>query len=101
MEGNLIASVAGVLLSLGFGYVPGLKERFEALPGTRKALVMAGFLLAAAVGLYLLSCYGPYKYATCDEAGLWALAELFIAALIANQATYQIAVAPGKPGKEQ
>lgn len=96
MEGNLVASVAGVLLSLGFGYAPGLKDWFEALPGTRKALVMAAFLLVAAVGLFLLSCYGPYDYATCDEAGMWALAELFIAALIANQATYQIAVKPGR-----
>jgi hypothetical protein len=94
MEGNLLVSIAGVLLSLGFGYIPGLKEKFGALDGTRKALVMAGLLLAAAVGVFALSCWGPFDWATCDEAGAWTLVELFVAALVANQATYQIAVKP-------
>jgi uncharacterized membrane protein YbhN (UPF0104 family) len=96
MEGNLLVSIAGVLLSLGFGYIPGLRDKFGALDGTQKALVMAGLLLAAAVGVFALSCWGPYEYATCDEAGAWKLVELFIAALVANQATYQIAVKPGQ-----
>lgn len=96
MEGNLLMSVAGVMLALGFGYIPGLKDWFAGLDGTRKALVMALLLLVAAVGAFGLSCWGPYTFATCDEAGAWELVELFIAALVANQATYQIAVKPGQ-----
>jgi len=96
MENNLLVMIAGVVLSLAFGYVPGLREWYAALDGVRKAQVMAVVLLAAAAGVFLAACYSPWKFATCDETGFWQLVELFIAALIANQATYQIAVRPGQ-----
>ena len=96
MENNLLVMIAGVVLSLAFGYVPGLREWYAALDGVRKAQVMAGVLLVAAVGVFAAACYSPWQFATCDETGFWQLVELFIAALIANQATYQIAVRPGQ-----
>ena len=96
MENNLLVMIAGVVLSLAFGYVPGLREWYAALDGVRKAQVMACVLLASAVGVFAAACYSPWQLATCDEAGFWQLVELFIAALIANQATYQIAVRPGR-----
>ena len=96
MENNLLVMIAGVVLSLAFGYVPGLRERHAALDGVRKAQVMACVLLVAAGGVFAAACYSPWQLATCDEAGFWQLVELFIAALIANQATYQIAVRPGR-----
>jgi len=96
MENNLLVMIAGVVLSLAFGYVPGLREWYTALDGVRKAQVMAGVLLVAAAGVFLAACYSPWVFATCDETGFWQLVELFIAALIANQATYQIAVKPGR-----
>ena len=96
MENNLLVMIAGVVLSLAFGYVPGLREWYAALDGVRKAQVMAGVLLVAAGGVFAAACYSPWQFATCDEAGFWQLVELFIAALIANQATYQIAVRPGR-----
>ena len=96
MENNLLVMIAGVVLSLAFGYVPGLREWYAALDGVRKAQVMAGVLLVAAGGVFAAACYSPWQLATCDEAGFWQLVELFIAALIANQATYQIAVRPGR-----
>jgi len=46
--------------------------------------------------VFLAGCYSPWQFATCDEAGMWGLVELLITALVANQATYQIAVRPGK-----
>ena len=97
MTDNVIASLAGALLALLFGYAPGLRQWYEALEPTRKALVMAGALLVAAVLLYGAACYTPWPAGvTCDEAGFWTLAQLFIAALVANQATYQIGVKPSR-----
>ena len=96
MENNLLATLAGVLLSLAFGYIPGLREWYGGLESVRKAQVMAAALLLAGVGVYLASCYTPFAGVTCDEAGFWELVELLIAALIANQATFLIAVEPGK-----
>lgn len=102
MENNVIASLAGTLLALLFGYAPGLRSWYEALEPTRKALVMAGLLLAAAVLLYVAACYTPWPVGvTCDEPGVWQLVELFMAAMVANQATYLIGVKPSRPVVEQ
>ena len=59
MENNLLVMIAGVVLSLAFGYVPGLREWYAALDGVRKAQVMAGVCLASAVGVFAASCCSP------------------------------------------
>ncbi len=97
MTDNVVMGLAGALLALLFGYAPGVRQWFEALEGTRKALVMAALLAVAAIGIYLAACYTPWQVGvTCDESGFWQLVELFIAALVANQATYLIAVKPSR-----
>ena len=101
-ESNIIVMLAGVILSLLFGYAPGLRPWYEALEATLKALVMAGLLLVAVVVIYLAACYTPYATGiTCDEAGGWQLVRLFMDALIANQATYLMAVRPTRTRVEQ
>ena len=101
-EGNVVMSLAGAVLALLFGYVPGLRQWFEALEPTRKALVMAGALLLASVLLYLAGCYTPWQVGvTCDETGFWTLTQMFIAALVANQATYLIGVKAWRTPVEQ
>jgi len=102
MTDNIIASLAGAVLALLFGYAPGVRQWYEALEPTRKALVMAGALLIAALLLYGAACYTPWPVGvTCDEAGFWQLAQLFIAALVANQATYLIGVKPSRTATER
>ena len=100
-ESNVVVLVAGAILSLLFGYVPGLRQWFEALDGVRKAQVMAGLLLLAAAGAFGASCYTPWVVVECTEAGFWQLVELFIMALVANQATYTLAVRPSRTAVEQ
>ena len=102
MTENTVGMLAGALLALLFGYAPGLRPGYGALGPTRKALVMAGALLIAALLLYGAACYTPWPVGvTCDEAGFWTLAQLFIAALVANQATYLVAVRPSRTVVEQ
>jgi hypothetical protein len=102
MTENTVGMMAGALLALLFGYAPGLRPWYEALEPTRKALVMAGALLVAALLLYGAACYTPWQVGvTCDEAGFWQLAQLFIAALVANQATYLIGVKPSRTATER
>ncbi len=99
MTDNAVASLAGVVLALLFGYAPGLRPWYENLEPTRKALVMAGLLLLATVLIYLAGCYTPWDVGvTCDEPGFWALVEMFLAALVANQAAYLIGVRPARTG---
>jgi hypothetical protein len=103
MTDNIIASLAGALLALLFGYAPGLRPWYEALEPTRKALVMLLLLAVAAGVLYGAACYTPLGAGdiTCDEAGLWTVVRLFLAAMVANQATYMIGVKPSRTVVEQ
>ena len=94
MTAEQLSLYAGVLVSLGFGYFPWLSKWYEALDAAYKKLVMAGSLLVIAVGILALACTG---YGTlfgvpivCDQAGIAQLIKIFIAALIANQATYLV-----------
>ena len=96
MEDNLLVMIAGVLLSLAFAYVPGLRDKFDGLESERKALAMAAVLLVAALGVFVAGCYSPWQAVECSEEGAWALVDLFIAAIIANQATFLIGVKPFK-----
>ncbi len=87
-----LSTMAGILLSLGFSYIPGVRERFDALQPTHKRLVMLGLLLACALGVFGLSCLdtGLPPLAACTREGAWQLGRIFVAALIANQAAFAL-----------
>lgn len=89
---ELLSEIAGVLLSLAFGYVPGLQQWYGALEGIYKRLIMLGLLLLVAAAAYGLACAGVLQGVVCSEEGLLRLVKVFIAAAIANQATYLLAV---------
>jgi hypothetical protein len=92
-----LAAIAGVILSLAFSYIPGLSDKFSALEATTKRLIMAGLLLVVAVGAFALSCASVVVTVECTQAGALTLVNVYIAALVANQAAYMIA--PGKSSK--
>lgn len=58
MTAELLASVAGIILSLGFSYIPGLNTRFARLEGTYKRLIMTSMLVIVGGAIYALSCTG-------------------------------------------
>lgn len=90
MNEQLLASMAGLVLSLAFAYMPGLSDWYDGKNSQTKALIMAGLLLVVAAASYGLSCTGNFAYFECSEAGAWTAVEVFIAALVANQGTYMI-----------
>ena len=90
MSAELLASVSGVVLSLAFSYIPGLNKKFGSLEGDHKRLVMLGVLFLTALGFMGLACIGRYSGVSCDVDGAWKLAEVFIYAVIANQAAYAL-----------
>ena len=94
MTAEMISGLAGILLSLIFAYIPGIKDWFEGLEGTHKRLVMGAALLMAAGGALALSCWQIIDTVSCTKAGIVALTQSFIAALVTNQATYSLAVKP-------
>lgn len=98
MSPELLSSVAGIVLSLVFSYVPGLNVRFAALRQEVKRLIMAGLLLLVAGAVFGLACtsWGAAwgVSVSCDQAGIQTLIAAFVAALIANQAAYSITPLP-------
>ena len=90
MSAELLAGVAGIVLSLGFEYIPGLHDWYNALPDAKQKLIMLGALVVGALGVFGLACIGRYDLVACDVAGAWALLEYFVLALIANQAAHRL-----------
>lgn len=90
MNASELSALGGVALSLIFSYVPGLSSWFDAKEPTAKRLLMALLLLLLAAGVFGLSCAGVLTVASCDKPGALGLVSAYLAALVANQATYQI-----------
>jgi len=101
ISAEFLTAVCGVLLSLGFSYIPGLQARFDQLDGVYKRLVMLGLLAITSLGVFGMACL-PWGNAenplqalgiqgvTCSQAGALGLVRAFVLAVIANQATFLI-----------
>ena len=89
---ELIVGAAGVVLSLVFSYIPGLRTWYAGLKDEIKRLIMLGLLLLTAGAIFGLICYGLIVSGNiaCDKNGIIGLVKLFVLALIANQSTYLI-----------
>ncbi len=85
---ELLAVIAGALLSLIMAYVPGVNVWYGELEPLRKRLVMLVLLALSAVGIFAYACAGQTDLATCDAVGGWQLFEFFIAAMMANQSAF-------------
>lgn len=97
MDAAFLSQIAGVLLSLAFSYVPGLREWYDGFDSPRKALFMAGLLFLAASVIFAAACGGIYATGiSCTQDGALSLIKVFIAALIANQGAYALFSKPFK-----
>ena len=85
-----ISMAAGVLLSLGFSYLPGLKGKFAKLSATRKRLVMLALLVLVTCGVFGLSCLDAPLPGACDLDSAWELLRALLLAVIANQSAYSL-----------
>jgi len=93
MNPELLSSLAGIGLSLLFSYIPGAADWYAARDSIQKRLIMLGLLLVVTAVTFGLACanLAPESISiTCDRPGAIALIQAFIAAAIANQATYML-----------
>ena len=88
---EMLTAVAGVLLSLGFNYIPKLNENFAALEKEVKRLIMAGLLLLVTLGVFGGQYFGLWDAGfVMDKAGIMQLVWSFVFAVIANQSVFSI-----------
>lgn len=90
MSTDELAGTAGILISVAVSYVPGLADKYAALDGTQKRLVMLLALVAAAALVYALSCANVVAVITCSQRDLVGLIRTVVLAIVANQAAYLI-----------
>jgi hypothetical protein len=90
MDANLLAGIAGVLLSLGFSYIPGLDVWFAGLPDTNKKLIMGGLIILTGAVAFGLSCADWFATITCNKEGATGLITAIGIALIANQGVFKL-----------
>lgn len=99
MNETQLAALAGLILSLLFSYVPGLKSWFDAKTTVEKQEFMGGLLVVIAAVIFGLACAGLGASLgigiECSISGAWGFLQVLIAALVANQSVYLIT----KPAK--
>jgi len=90
MSSELLAGIAGIVLTLLFSYLPGLRNWYDPLPEAKKKLIMLAALFLSAAGVFALACVGRYDMVVCSVDGAWELGRYFILALVANQSAYSL-----------
>lgn len=90
LTSETLAMFAGAVLSLLFGYAPGLSQWYEAQTPVSKRQVMFVAVTLTAVGLFFASCYTPFIYVECSTGGAWGLVEVWVLCLVANQGAFLI-----------
>jgi hypothetical protein len=95
-----LGSIAGVVLSLALGYIPGLAEWYANKDTRSKARIMGALLIIVALAIFAMACAhiiaGIGLAVVCTKVSLLQLVQILIAALIANQSTFMLAVRPFK-----
>jgi len=96
MSGERLGVVAGIIFSLTFSYIPGVKEWFEPLKNKYKQGIMGALLVLVAGAWFGLSCAGVVEGPACNQEGALEAVSVLFFALIANQGTY-LMTKPDKP----
>jgi hypothetical protein len=91
MNGIDLAAISGVVLALGFAYVPGLNDWYAGLEKKYKQMLMGIMLVVVAVAVFGLQCAGVKDFGLiCSQEGAVKFVEVLIAALVANQGIYPL-----------
>jgi exosortase/archaeosortase len=92
MSAEVLSVIAGVILTLGFSYIPGLRTWYAEKSDESKQLIMLVLLLIAAGASFGLACLGwgaAFGIAlACTVDGALGLFYQVVLAIIANQAVY-------------
>ena len=95
MTSDLVAMLAGLILSLTFEYVPGAADWYGKFEPTQKRLIMLALLGVAALFLMGASCSGLYDVGVvCAKDGAAELLRAFLLAMVANGGAHSLLKKP-------
>lgn len=94
MTSDQLAGIAGIVLSIAFSFIPGLKDWYDKQTSQAKALVMLGLVVLTGAVVYGLSCAGFAEQlgiaVTCTQEGALGLIMAIIGVLVGNQSAYLV-----------
>jgi hypothetical protein len=94
MSADMLSGFGGLLLSLCFNYIPGLRTKYAGLTSEQKSGVMALALILVVGLLAASSCAKLWVMVSCDKVGFMQLASMLGTALVVNQASYKLTPQP-------
>ena len=97
MDQQTLSGILGVVWSLVFFYIPGLKTWYSTLNSEQKAVFMLGILFGTVAVILGLSCLQIVSYFTCDKVGIVLAVKCFFTAAVANVTTYVFVRKIGQP----
>ena len=99
MSSDQLSTIAGVILSLLFSYVPGVSTWYSMQSPDTKRVVMLVAIVLVAGSAFALSCWGLGGQLglliTCDQASAWGLIRAIVACAVGNQVAYKLSPASG------
>ncbi len=91
LSSEMLVSIAGVVLSLLFSYIPGLRTWYAGLVAEVKQLIMLGLIILVSGAVFALGCYDILSTGiACDRYGVISLVWMVVLGLTSNQAAYMI-----------
>jgi len=93
MDNMTLSMLSGIILSIGFSYIPGVHEKFMALDGVRKRLVLLAIMAVVTLAQFV------YR-SDFSLPAAWRAIGYFALETMANQATYAIVPQPQQPSTE-
>ena len=90
MTADMLSGFGGLLLSLAFNYIPGLRTKYAGLTDVQKSGIMALALVLVVALLAASSCAKLWAMVSCDKVGFMQLASMLGTALVVNQASYKL-----------
>ncbi len=96
MDADVLITVAAVILSLTFMYLPKLRTQFAGLPSEHKLYVNIVLVVLLAVLMFLGTCtkWLPIPGIICSQAGLKTLLVYVFLAAGGNQLAYKVSSPP-------
>lgn len=90
MTPEVLAATAGIVISIGFEYIPGVHDWYNGLSNTYQRLLMLGVMFAIVAVMFGLGCANLIKTWECTTPGALEALKCFGIAMIANQSTYTV-----------
>lgn len=94
MTPETLAAFVGIILSLAFSYIPGLRAWFDLRTGDEKRMIMGGVIVAASLILFGVACAGFAAdfglMLACTRPDAVRLLSITVMMLVGNQSAYTI-----------